>query len=327
MKKFNVTILLLAVVLIVGGISLFMLSKIENQTVKKDQVYVVIKTVSENIDFWGNVTKGAEVAATELGVDVYVVGPEREIYIEDQIAILESLIDKRPEAIAVAASDYEALGKICDKIIDEGITLVTFDSDANMVNDHSFVATNSYSAAQRIGHELATLLDGVGVVSIISHVEGASTAFERVEGFKQGIKPFDDIKITGDIIYTDNSQEIAYESTLAIVENTPSLTAIYATNEVTLLGSGQAIRDLGLQDEITVVGFDMTQEIALLIEQGVIDGTIVQKPFNMGYISIKEALEVMNGKKPEVVDTGAVLINKENMFLAENQKLIVPNVK
>lgn len=205
-------------------------------------------------------------------------------------------------------------------------TVVTYYSDEDMDAKHSFVATNNRMAAQRLAHELGVLLDGEGEVSIIAHVEGAFTTFERAQGFKQGIKPYENIKVFETVHYTDNSHEIAYETAQKLIKENPNINALFGTNEVTLLGIAEAIRDMGLQGQVKVVGFDMSDKIALYIEEGIIDATMVQKPFNMGYIAVKEALEVIDGKEPETIDTGAVLINQENMFLPENQKLIVPNV-
>ncbi len=326
MKKFNVSIMLLGLIVVVFAISMFMFNRLDDQEVERDHVYLVIKTVSESTDFWANVINGAEVAATELGVDVVVDGPEREIYIDDQVALVREIIKKKPEAIAIAASEYNTLAEVCNEAIEAGITLVTFDSDANIDYPHSFVATNNINAAKRLGHELGTLIDGEGMVAIIAHVEGASTSFEREEGFRQGVRAFEGIEVLEKVRYTDNSRGIAYSSTMDIIEDYPDIKAIFATNEVTLLGSAEAIRDLGLDDEVFVVGFDMSRDIALLVEQDVIDATMVQKPFNMGYIAVKEALEVISGKEPGIIDTGAVMINSSNMFFPENQKLIVPIV-
>jgi ribose transport system substrate-binding protein len=303
-----------------------MMLQLDKQVPKKEKVYMVIKTVSENTDFWDNVLDGAEVAATELGVEVIVDGPEREIYVEDQIAIMQSFVDLKPKTIAIAASDYKALSAVCNAAMDAGITLVTFDSDAEINQPHSFVATNSREAAQRLAHELATLIDGKGQLAIVSHVEGAFTTFEREDGFKKGLNPYPEIEVVSEGNYSDNYEEVAYEMTEGLVEKYPDLKAIYATNEGSLLGVGKAIRDLGLQNKITVVGFDMNSEIALMIEEDVIDAAMVQRPFNIGYLAVKEAIEVSKGKEPEVIDTGAVMINKANMFLPENQKLIVPSV-
>lgn len=326
MKKFNITILLLTVIVLVGSISIFMFYRIENQQIQRERIYLIIKTVSENTLFWDNVINGAEVAANELGVEVIVRGPQKETNVEEQIQIIQELIDEKPTAIAVAAVDFDAIADVCDEIVKNDIIVVTFDSDANMISPHSFVATNNLSSSKRLGHELADIINEHGKVAILSHVEGAYTASERIDGFVQGIKPYPDIEVVGETYYTDNSREIAYEAVMEIVEIYPELTALYATNEVSLLGVGEAIKELGLEEQITVVGFDMNYSIALMIEEGVIDVSMVQKPFNMGYTAIKEVLEVKEGKAVEFVDTGSVLINKDNMFLPENQKLIVPYV-
>ena len=326
MKKFNVVILLIVAFLIVGGATAFMFTRLGADDNQKDQVYLVVKSVSENTDFWTNAINGSEVAATELGVEVIVEGPDKEENVNGQIEIIRNIIKKKPQGIAIAATDYNALGDVCEEVINADITLVTFDSDANMVTDHSFVATNNYSAAQRIGYELSTLLDGQGDVAIIAHIKGAYTTIERIEGFRRGVRAFEELTIADDVYYTNNSHEAAYEAVFNIIEIYPKIKAIYATNEVTLLGSARAIKYLEKEDEILLVGFDMSQDIALLIEEDVIDVTMVQRPFNMGYLAVKEILEVSEGKKPELIDTGAVMINKDNMFLPENQKLIVPNV-
>lgn len=326
MKKFNVIILLISATIIVVLFSLFMVNYLNNSTKSKDQVYLVIKTSSENTEFWLNTKNGANIAGTELGVEVIVKGPNNETDIQAQIDIMEEIILKKPKAIAIAASDYNELSEVCSKAIDAGISLVTFDSDVNIEQDHSFVGTNNRIAAQRLGHELGVLMKEEGMVAIVSHVEGSFTAIERVEGFKQGMKPYKDIAIVGDVYYADNNREISYKIVKKIIEDYPTISGIYATNEITFLGTADAIRDLGLESQIRVVGFDMNKEIALMIEQGIIDAAMVQKPFNMGYIAIRESLEVLKGKEPENIDTGAVLINKENMFLPENQKMIVPIV-
>jgi ribose transport system substrate-binding protein len=61
------------------------------------------------------------------------------------------------------------------------------------------------------------------------------------------------------------------------------------------------------------------------VERGIIRDTIVQKPFNMGYLGVKAARGLIDGKKPErYVNTGSIDINRFNMFLPENQKLLFP---
>jgi ribose transport system substrate-binding protein len=62
-----------------------------------------------------------------------------------------------------------------------------------------------------------------------------------------------------------------------------------------------------------------------LIERGVIQDAIVQKPFNMGYISMEAVRGLLAGKRPKpYTNTGSVDVDKANMFDPENQKLLFP---
>ncbi len=61
------------------------------------------------------------------------------------------------------------------------------------------------------------------------------------------------------------------------------------------------------------------------IERGVIRDTVVQKPFNMGYLGVKAARELIDhGRPPRFINTGSVDISLANMFRPENQKLLFP---
>jgi ribose transport system substrate-binding protein len=87
----------------------------------------------------------------------------------------------------------------------------------------------------------------------------------------------------------------------------------------------KAIKDLGAESHVKLAGFDSSMDEIALLEDGYIQATVVQNPFNMGYLAIQTALQVSDGKKVNSrIDTGSVVITKENMFTKENQKLLVP---
>ena len=54
-------------------------------------------------------------------------------------------------------------------------------------------------------------------------------------------------------------------------------------------------------------------------------GLVVQKPFNMGYLSVEKAVQLLEGVQVERnIDSGSKLITRENMYTDENQKLLFP---
>lgn len=324
MKKIRwfFSVFILASVLI--GSLLFMIKDIYKEPPEKKEVYLVVKTVGDSLDFWETIKNGATVAATELGAQVIMRGPTEETKVKEQIEVMEDILEKKPEAIAIAATDYNALTEVCEKAIAQGITLVTFDSDVHLNIEHSYIGTNNINAAKRLAHEIGVQMQGEGEVGIVAHVKGALTATQRTDGFIKGLHHFEKIRVVGEVYYTDGIRYNAYLAAKNMMEANPELKAIYGTNEVCILGIADAVKEHNRKDLI-IGGFDLSSEIAEMIELEYIDVVMVQRAFNMGYIAIREALEVADGKEPETIDTGAVMINKENMFLKENQKLIVPN--
>ena len=59
-------------------------------------------------DFWKSVKQGADKAGKELGVKVNFVGPEGEGAIAAQVEMINNAINKKPDAICIAALDTTA---------------------------------------------------------------------------------------------------------------------------------------------------------------------------------------------------------------------------
>ncbi len=292
---------------------------------ESEVIYFVSKTSSENSTFWHSVERGVKVAGDELGVDIVFVGPEREINLEDQIAYVREGIERKAMAIVLAASDFNALSEVAEEVIDEGITFIAVDSDVNIDDNHSFVATDNVAAAEYLGEEMARSLNKKGLVAIVSHLEGTTSAIDREAGFRKALSRYDDMKLIDEVPYSKNDSEIAYEKTLSLIESYPDVKGIFGTNEATLIGIARAVDELGKKEAITVVGFDISEEAAGYLEKDVISTIVIQRPFNMGYLGIKEAYEQAKYKKePTFIDVPIVPVTKETMFDEEIQKFLIP---
>lgn len=68
-------------------------------------------------------------------------------------------------------------------------------------------------------------------------------------------------------------------------------------NEITTVGAARAIKELGLKEQVKLVGFDSSTNEIKWIEEGVIQAVVIQKPFNMGYLGVKTAYEALQGKR------------------------------
>jgi ribose transport system substrate-binding protein len=76
---------------------------------------------------------------------------------------------------------------------------------------------------------------------------------------------------------------------------------------------------------IALIGFDNSLLVLRYVERGIIRDTVVQKPFNMGYLGVTTARELIQRRKPaRFINTGSIDISRYNMFQPENQKLLFP---
>lgn len=311
-------------------IPVFILGYIALQWSKEEpgpkRIIVGVKAMDE-IEFWRVLIEGVNTASREFGVDVSVVGPTQEIEVDLQIQLLEEAIKQKPDAIVMAAGDYNRLVPVAESIRKADIPLIMIDSAVNGDYAQSLIATDNVNAGQKAGKELSSLLSANAEVAIISFVRGASTQIEREQGVRSILEQRSGTEIVG-TYYSEGKEERAYDITKKLLLERPDLNGIVGLNEPSTVGAGRAIRELGLAGKVKLVGFDSSVKEVKLLEEGVLQSTIVQKPFNIGYLGIKTAISIIEGDKVlRNVYTDSVVINKDNMYTEENQKLLFPFVE
>jgi ribose transport system substrate-binding protein len=295
----------------------------EGGTGSRQKIIVVVKTVDyKSMVFWQTVRDGVESASKDFDVDYTILGPMSETQINEQIEIIHNAIQFKPDAIVVAAADYDRLVPVAKEIKAAHIPLVTIDSFINGDLADTKIGTDNYDAGRKAGEALMShLVIGSNVV-IMSYVQGTSTAIDRETGVRDFL--LGKVNIQG-TYFSNGDQEIAYRETLDILKTKPGIKGIVALNDPTTIGVARALSELGRQKDIILIGFDNSTAVLGFVEAGVVRETIVQRPFNMGYLGIKVALDLIHGVKVEpFIDTGSKAINRQNMLLPENQKLLFP---
>src|SRR5688500_11491709 len=117
--------------------------------------------------FWQTVHAGAIKAAREYNLDVEWNAPTLEIDASRQIAIVDSMINRRLAGIALAPVDRRGLVNVVERAHAAGIPVAIFDSDIDTEKRVIYVATNNREGGRIAARELADLLRGVGKVAVI----------------------------------------------------------------------------------------------------------------------------------------------------------------
>lgn len=291
---------------------------------RRPKIYMIVKVERKDFDFWNILKMGAQAAAKEYNCDFVSVGPKDEGRAKDQIALVKDAIRNKPDAIILAAVDKYELSTVAKEVADNNINLLTIDSDVDVTLRSSLITTDNVAASKDIGVKLATMLNNQGQIGIINFVSNSSTAIQREKGFSQAISNYKQMVVVS-TQYCNGNVEKSYALSKQLLKDYPNLKGIFGANQQSLEGINIAVRELGKQKQVTVVGFDSSISIIKGIEDGFIKAIAVQKPFNMGYISVKSAMEAIKGKRLESnIYIGYEIVTKDTIYEPKNEKLLFP---
>lgn len=280
-----------------------------------DEMYIALVSKGFQHQFWQAVKKGAEERASELGVKITFEGPAAETEVDAQLQMLQTAIDKKPDAIAYASLDPEACVPYLDKAKAANIPVVYFDAPCNGDVGLSLSATDSKVAGALAAEHMADLVGGSGKVAIVGHSQINSTGVERRDGFVEKIESdYPDIEIV-DIQYGDGDHLKSADIAKAMITAHPDLKGIYGTNEGSAIGVVNAANELGLENgKIVIIGFDSGAAQIKAIKDGLMAGAITQDPIGIGAQVVQAAYDAANGESvEEFYDTGSLWYDASNI--------------
>lgn len=281
--------------------------------------------IAQNTDdpFWQSVKKGALEAARVFNVAVEFNGP-RFTNIVEELQYLDIAIASRVDGIATHVLDDKQFTPLIDKAVNMNIPVVTIETDAKTSKRSSFIGTNSFKLGDEGGKLIAEAAGGKAKVAVILNSysdDGENIAQNlRVAGFRDAIKNYPEIEIK-----TVQSSRMgifsAEEVTQEILNKFPDVNAIFCTSSKDTIGAAQVIVDFNRVGDVTLIGYSDLKEVLRYVEKGVIYGTVISNPVNMGYESIKALVELKKKKRTSsYVDTGVNVVTGKN--LAEYNKMV-----
>ncbi|AZC12650.1 ABC transporter substrate-binding protein [Microbacterium sp. ABRD28] len=280
-----------------------------------DSMYIALVSKGFQHQFWQAVKQGAEEKAEELGIEITFDGPAAETEVDAQLQMLQTAIDRGPDAIAYAALDPEACIPLYETAEAAGIPIVEFDAPCDSDYSQSLAATDSLAAGALAAQNMAEIIGGEGKVAIVGHSQINSTGVERRDGFVEEIEAnYPDIEIV-DIQYGDGDHLKSADIAKAMIAAHPDLKGIYGTNEGSAIGVVNAVNELGLdKGELTIVGFDSGAAQVNAIKDGTMAGAITQDPIGIGKTVVQAAYDAAMGETvEEFYDTGSYWYNADNI--------------
>lgn len=281
------------------------------------------------IQYWQVHKAGLEAAADELGVQTFFTGVMGDS-VEQQITIMEQEIAKRPAGILVGPLNGPAFVPVINKAIKAGIPVITVDTDSPDSDRLSYIGTDGHAAGEKAADLMAELLGGAGKVGI-SNLVGFEACEARARGFIDRVEAkYPKMEVVA-VVDDKADTEIATKVNSEMIIANPDIKGIFGTDGVSPIGMGAAVKNLNKTGDIILLGFDPMPQTLQLMEEDVVQATMVQRTFAMSYYGLKmlfdynrARLELVKGwdvekvqkdgvnTLPNFTDTGIMVVDKNN---------------
>ena len=262
---------------------------------KPYEIAVVVKITG--IPWFNTVEKGVKKAATELGVNAYQTGPAQADPAA-QVKIVEDLVAKGVDAIAVVPNDAKALEPVFAKAKEKGIIIITHESTDQVGTDYDFELIDNTKFGQ---HAWDVLVQNMGDSGEYAIFVGSLTVpghnFWADAGIAYAKEKYPNLKLVTDRIPCGEDQELARQKTLELIQAYPNLKGIIGFGSLGPPGAAQALTEKGLADKISVVGTVIPSQAAPYLKDGSMKAGFIWNPADAGYGMVWLAKYLLDGGK------------------------------
>ncbi len=259
MKKsvFRFIVLTVLIVSLVGVSTVFAENSI------KGKVVAFIPKVTGN-SFFEAANAGAQKYAEKWGITVKYMGSAT-ASVTDQLEVIQQVIDAGVDAIAISSVDAKALDEKLKEAQEQGIVVVTWDSD---VSSDARSLMVSQGTASQLGPMLVEMgveslkergVDVNGPVKYVWHYSQAAVADQNswyVAGEAYIKEKYPNWVAVADPYYSEQDPQKAVAIGEAILDAHPDIDLIICNDSTALPGQCTAAENKGLtKDDITITGF------------------------------------------------------------------------
>ncbi len=289
----------------------------------KRYIAVIVKSV--NSDFFVNMQKGVESAATEYNVTVTFEGPENEEDYVTQNLMIDAAVKNGADAILLSAINYEKSAEAVNSAARKGVKVIAIDSAVNSQSVSLFIGTDNKEAgrtAAKAACEGFSEMTDINI-GVLNYFESTENGIQREEGFREYVDSVSNAKIAASVNVDSNIESATAGAVKMLMEN-PQINVLVGFNEWMSLGVGYAIEQLGAADTVKGVGFDANVVSVGMLETGEMDTLLVQNPFAIGYLGVQKASEIISGDltDSDPIYTSVTEVTRDNIYDSDIQKIL-----
>ena len=243
-------------------------------------------------EWFAEVIQGMKAAEKDLGIEVKIMSSDSDVAKEADL--IDNFIVQGVDAISISPQSDEASVPAFERAVMEGIPVVTWNSKVNSPDSKYFVGVNNYDLGAGTGKYtvdyIKNNMDGKAKIAVLG-TSKYSVGIDRVKGFMDQVQALEGVEIVAN--QDAEFKELGMSVTESILEAHPDTEIVWCWNQGALLGALAALKGKGSTD-IILMGTDMSIDLAraMLEDDSFLLAITTQQPFEIGYTSIENAVEL-----------------------------------
>jgi len=247
--------------------------------------------------------RGAEEKAAALSrqhgvrVEVAWLTPSKEDAVQ-QAERIRQAVRERSQAILLSASDGPALTADVNAAVEQGVEVMTFDSDVPSSKRFAFYGADDTDLGEKVAGDLATLLGGKGQVAILAGNPSAGNLKARSDAVRRALGRHAGVEIVAIVNHAETPLEAVSEM-LKFDAAHPQLAGWALVGGWPLFRSSQSpalmseIQKRGLK----IVAVDALPEQLIYVERGLVPVLWAQPVYDWGAIGVSTIVDKLLLKK------------------------------
>lgn len=230
----------------------------------------------------------------------------------EQAEIIRKAVQNGTKAIIVSCSDEDTLTEAINYAVDNGVEVMTFDSDAPNSKRFAFYGPDDLEMGKTLMNELSRLIDSKGKIAILGGNRTANNLQERVKGILQAAADYPNIEIIG-TYYHPETEEDAIATMTEVLKLNPDLKGWAMVGSWAFFG--ERLKNIIEPGKIKIVAVDALPVQLGYIENNYVQVLLGQPTFTWGEVSVQSVIDKIYLKKPvkEIIRLRTIPVTIENL--------------
>lgn len=262
-------------------------------------------------------------AASSDTISIEWTGPDTPGDVNAMKDILETALNKNPDALMTTTNNPDAYDDVVDKAAARGIPVFTYNIDNPDTERLAYVGQEFIPAGITFGNIGIEMMkeqfpnESTYKVAIFTGEAGNYALERRIEGTREAFSQDPSIELIDVFIYSWDQNE-AYNVIGEVFQKHPDLKGAFGMDAFSEF-IGKYISDNDMQGDVVVGGFDITDQAIEYIKEDAMQYLVGQNTYMQGFMPAVMAYMYLAENKlpPVIVDTGAPVIKQENIEDAE----------